>query len=40
MVAASIAGFLVAQAFLSGYRPTYSLSEPDVLASWSGPACT
>ncbi|GAB3781981.1 ABC transporter permease [Nocardioides ungokensis] len=31
MVAASIAGFLVAQAFLSGYRPTYSLSDPDVL---------
>ncbi|MGZ4447808.1 MAG: ABC transporter permease [Nocardioides sp.] len=31
MVAASVAGFLVAQAFLSGYRPTYSLSDPDVL---------
>jgi ABC-2 type transport system permease protein len=31
MVLASIAGFLVAQAFLSGYRPTYSLSDPDVL---------
>jgi ABC-2 type transport system permease protein len=31
MIAASIAGFLVAQAFLSGYRPTYSLSDPDVL---------
>jgi ABC-2 type transport system permease protein len=31
MVAASIAAFLVAQAFLSGYRPTYSLSDPDVL---------
>ena len=31
MIAASIVGFLVAQAFLSGYRPTYSLSEPDVM---------
>lgn len=31
MVAASIGGFLVAQAFLSGYRPTYSLATPDVL---------
>jgi ABC-type transport system involved in multi-copper enzyme maturation permease subunit len=31
MVAASVAAFLVAQAFLSGYRPTYSLSDPDVL---------
>ena len=31
MIAASIVGFLVAQAFLSGYRPTYSLSDPDVL---------
>ena len=31
MVSASVAGFLVAQAFLSGYRPTYSLSTPDVL---------
>ena len=31
MVAASVAGFLVAQGFLSGYRPTYSLSDPDVL---------
>lgn len=31
MVLASIAGFLVAQAFLSGYRPTYSLADPDVL---------
>ncbi len=31
MVAASCVGFLVAQAFLSGYRPTYSLSDPDVL---------
>jgi hypothetical protein len=31
MVAASIGGFLVAQAFLSGYRPTFSLSDPDVL---------
>src|SRR6478609_8517178 len=31
MTAASIAGFLVAQAFLSGYRPTFSLSDPDVL---------
>ncbi|CAN5417698.1 ABC transporter permease subunit [soil metagenome] len=31
MIAASIAGFLVAQAFLSGYRPTYSLADADVL---------
>jgi ABC-2 type transport system permease protein len=31
MIAASIGGFLVAQGFLSGYRPTYSLSDPDVL---------
>jgi ABC-type transport system involved in multi-copper enzyme maturation permease subunit len=31
MVAASVAAFLVAQAFLSGYRPTYPLSDPDVL---------
>ncbi len=31
MVAASVVGFLVAQSFLSGYRPTYSLSDPDVL---------
>jgi ABC-2 type transport system permease protein len=31
MVAASVVGFLVAQAFLSGYRPTFSLSDPDVL---------
>ena len=31
MIAASVVGFLVAQAFLSGYRPTYSLSDPDVL---------
>lgn len=31
MVAASVAGFLVAQSFLSGYRPTYSLSDGDVL---------
>lgn len=31
MVAASIAAFLIAQAFLSGYRPTYSLSDPAVL---------
>src|SRR4051794_35605218 len=31
MIAASIVGFLVAQAFLSGYRPTYSLSDPEVL---------
>ena len=31
MIAASIAGFLVAQAFLSGYRPTYSLSDSEVL---------
>ncbi len=31
MIAASIMGFLVAQAFLSGYRPTYSLSDSDVL---------
>jgi len=31
MVAAAVAAFFVAQAFLSGYRPTYSLSDPDVL---------
>jgi len=31
MVAASVAAFFIAQAFLSGYRPTYALSEPDVL---------
>ena len=31
MVLASVVGSLVAQAFLSGYRPTYSLSDPDVL---------
>jgi ABC-2 type transport system permease protein len=31
MMLASVAGFLVAQGFLSGYRPTYSLSDPDVL---------
>jgi ABC-2 type transport system permease protein len=31
MVAASVTGFLVAQAFLSGYRPTYSLADADVL---------
>ena len=31
MVAASIAAFLVAQRFLAGYRPTYSLSDPHVL---------
>jgi ABC-type transport system involved in multi-copper enzyme maturation permease subunit len=31
MVAASVAAFLVAQAVLSGYRPTYSLSDPAVL---------
>lgn len=31
MVAASFAAFLLAQAFLSGYRPTYSISDPDVL---------
>ena len=31
MVTASVAAFLIAQAFLSGYRPTYSLSDPDVL---------
>ena len=28
MMAASIVGFLVAQAFLSGYRPTYSTLRP------------
>ena len=28
---ASFAGFLVAQSFLSGYRPTFSLADPDVL---------
>ena len=31
MIAASIVAFLIAQQFLSGYRPTYSLSDPDVL---------
>ncbi len=31
MTAASIAGFLVAQTFLNGYRPTFSLGDPDVL---------
>ena len=31
MVAASVAAFLLAQAYLSGYRPTYSLSDPGVL---------
>ncbi len=31
MVAACVVGFLVAQAFLSGYRPTFSLADPDVL---------
>jgi hypothetical protein len=31
MVAASVVAFLVAQQFLSGYRPTYSLSDPSVL---------
>jgi ABC-type transport system involved in multi-copper enzyme maturation permease subunit len=31
MAAASVVGFLVAHAFLSGYRPTYSLGDPDVL---------
>ncbi len=31
MVAASVAAFLVAQAVLSGYRPTYSLSEGSTL---------
>lgn len=31
MVAASVAAFFIAQAFLSGYRPTYSLSDTDVL---------
>jgi ABC-2 type transport system permease protein len=31
MVTASVVAFLVAQRFLAGYRPTYSLSDPDVL---------
>ena len=31
MTAASVVAFYVAQAFLSGYRPTYSLSEPSTL---------
>jgi ABC-2 type transport system permease protein len=31
MVAASFAGFLLAQSFLSGYRPTFSLGDPGVL---------
>ena len=31
MAAASVAAFLLAQAFLSGYRPTYSLADADVL---------
>jgi ABC-2 type transport system permease protein len=31
MIAASIVAFLVAQAFLSGYRPTYSLSDGSTL---------
>jgi ABC-2 type transport system permease protein len=31
MVVAAIAAFFIAQAFLSGYRPTYSLSDADVL---------
>lgn len=31
MIAATVVAFFVAQAFLSGYRPTYSLSDPDVL---------
>ena len=31
MVAASIAAFLIAQAFLSGFRPTYSLADADAL---------
>jgi len=36
MVAASVVAFLVAQAFLSGYRPTYSLADPDVLRVAAG----
>ncbi len=31
MLAASVAAFLVAQAFLSGYRPTYSLTDGSTL---------
>jgi ABC-type transport system involved in multi-copper enzyme maturation permease subunit len=31
MVTASVAAFFIAQRFLAGYRPTYSLSDPDVL---------
>jgi hypothetical protein len=31
MIAASIAGFLVAQAVLSGYRPTFSLADSSTL---------
>ena len=31
MVAASVVAFLVAQMFLSGYRPTFSLSDPSTL---------
>jgi ABC-2 type transport system permease protein len=31
MVAASVVAFFIAQAFLSGYRPTYSLGDADVL---------
>jgi ABC-type transport system involved in multi-copper enzyme maturation permease subunit len=31
MIAASVVAFLVAQAFLSGYRPTYSLSDGSTL---------
>ncbi|MCW2849978.1 MAG: transporter permease [Marmoricola sp.] len=31
MIAASIVAFLVAQAFLSGYRPTYSLADGSTL---------
>ncbi len=31
MIAASVVAFLVAQAFLSGYRPTYSLTDPSTL---------
>ena len=40
MVAASVAAFLIAQAFLAGYRPTYSLSDADVLRVVVEPACT
>ena len=36
MVLASIAAFLVAQAVLSGSRPTYSLTDPDVLRVVAG----